>query len=629
MEIKNSDLKNNFLLNNENDNYKHILFYLDLTSYCFKINLLTDGEVNVGFVTRFVHLSNYSKVDDDNHAVMIKSDIFKCHDILNCFVDTLNKTIEFYKNGEKLNIQVSEQIFDFIPVFAIVSLSSQQQVNINFNQTLEKGLVKQYDEFQSMKLNNWKKNFNFEKWNCQTNVQIFKFYQTKLPSFFTNDKQKKYNKAMMQLQEIINNTSANLEDDINFFLKPVIASNNETSYCQFLQAAIENCGSNINENQISCFAYCLAFMNKFLKEHKFNTYIVHSMLLYYFDTLNFNLVNDTLPIRNLCILLAQNDFFILKNICCEHVANQSISFLRSVLTCSVDHWSQLFALIALKKTIPYSKYFLQRDEITEKFIDLWKNEKNLDEMVRHQLFLCAHIFYEFYDFYHPMRIRLLTLEQTYERFSQETDYLQMNPNDKNEYVKLFPYNNLLVRNDENGFQTIRSTFSINPGTYYFEVTILTNGPMRIGLASKQMDIRHALGDNKLSFGIDGFNCCLIIDNEQYSFKTIRPRWKPEDVVGVYFDSFKHLINFTINNKIIEFDTNPFANNFDFNCPYYVAASLGIFQQCIFNFKNISIPSEILNDSNILGNITKIHNSAVFFSSNASIRDMALKGIFML
>ncbi|KAH9401911.1 RING finger and SPRY domain-containing protein 1, partial [Tyrophagus putrescentiae] len=198
------------------------------------------------------------------------------------------------------------------------------------------------------------------------------------------------------------------------------------------------------------------------------------------------------------------------------------------------------------------------------------------------------------------------------------------------------FSNLMVRNDDDLFRTVRSKFSINPGKFYFEVTILTAGKMRIGLAAKQMAIIDTVGNNPFSVGIDGFERCVWMNKKKYHFTKSQSCWLPGDVIGIYFDSYSKTIIFGINNQVVELDGNPFKNNsfknidkqalfkndpFDSfifaSLPCHVAVSLGMFQQCYFNFNCTVIPSEFLNKLEIVGQNVNIQNSLVSFLGGAN------------
>ncbi|KAH9400017.1 hypothetical protein TYRP_001573, partial [Tyrophagus putrescentiae] len=62
------------------------------------------------------------------------------------------------------------------------------------------------------------------------------------------------------------------------------------------------------------------------------------------------------------------------------------------------------------------------------------------------------------------------------------------------------------------------------------ITLITAGSMRIGIATKKMDIREKIGQNGISIGIDGFKRCVVMNNKKHFFDTYMPRWKINDVI---------------------------------------------------------------------------------------------------
>ncbi|KAH9395788.1 RING finger and SPRY domain-containing protein 1 [Tyrophagus putrescentiae] len=147
----------------------------------------------------------------------------------------------------------------------------------------------------------------------------------------------------------------------------------------------------------------------------------------------------------------------------------------------------------------------------------------------------------------------------------------------------------MIQNDNDNYETIRYKFSISPPSFYFEVTIITVGSMKIGLALKQMDIKNVVGENALSIGIDGYNRCVWMHNKEYKFKTSHSPWNAGDIIGIYVDLVNCSIIFGINNEIIEIDGDPFNKEFIFSkLPCHVAATLWQYQQFFHHHSKIHI-----------------------------------------
>ena len=62
--------------------------------------------------------------------------------------------------------------------------------------------------------------------------------------------------------------------------------------------------------------------------------------------------------------------------------------------------------------------------------------------------------------------------------------MMLNSNDVSEYLKIGP-NGLEARCDASSFESVRCTFSVSSGCWYYEVLIVTSGVMQIGWATKQ------------------------------------------------------------------------------------------------------------------------------------------------
>ena len=59
----------------------------------------------------------------------------------------------------------------------------------------------------------------------------------------------------------------------------------------------------------------------------------------------------------------------------------------------------------------------------------------------------------------------------------------LNTNDVSEYLKISP-NGLIARCDCTSFESVRSTFGVDKGVWYYEVELYTAGVMQIGWATK-------------------------------------------------------------------------------------------------------------------------------------------------
>ena len=64
-------------------------------------------------------------------------------------------------------------------------------------------------------------------------------------------------------------------------------------------------------------------------------------------------------------------------------------------------------------------------------------------------------------------------------------------------IVLFPifFSSKKARNDTLTFESVRSTVQVDQGTWFYEVTILTNGIMQIGFATKSASFMNDVSIN--------------------------------------------------------------------------------------------------------------------------------------
>jgi len=125
----------------------------------------------------------------------------------------------------------------------------------------------------------------------------------------------------------------------------------------------------------------------------------------------------------------------------------------------------------------------------------------------------------------------------YRRPSYETidhRYLNviLNEKDVSEYLKLGP-DGLEARSDTVSFESVRCTYHVNSGVWYYEVLIITDGVMQIGWATKQSKFMnhegYGIGDDQYSIAYDG--CRNLIWYGAKSIPHTNPPWKSGDIVG--------------------------------------------------------------------------------------------------
>src|SRR5699024_117304 len=103
---------------------------------------------------------------------------------------------------------------------------------------------------------------------------------------------------------------------------------------------------------------------------------------------------------------------------------------------------------------------------------------------------------------------------------------------------------LSARSDEwTNRTTIRSKFEVNSGVYFYEVLLLTGGPVRVGWTSGKADLAAELLD-KQSICFDGY--LQRIWHDGASIVLNEKRWKAGDIVGALLDLTNHQVTFYLN-----------------------------------------------------------------------------------
>ena len=185
---------------------------------------------------------------------------------------------------------------------------------------------------------------------------------------------------------------------------------------------------------------------------------------------------------------------------------------------------------------------------------------------------------------------------TYETIDRDNLNVMLNSRDASENLKISA-NGLTARNDTSRFESVRCTFAITSGIYYYEVLIVTPGVMQIGFATKQSKfLNHdgfGVGDDDQSIAYDG--CRQLIWQSGKSTCTNLPRWKEGDIVGCLIDMETQHVRFSLNGKMSETNTDLFKNK-PICLQYFGAASFMPFQQCEFNFGRVPFvyPPETYN-----------------------------------
>ncbi|XP_035230318.1 RING finger and SPRY domain-containing protein 1-like, partial [Stegodyphus dumicola] len=170
---------------------------------------------------------------------------------------------------------------------------------------------------------------------------------------------------------------------------------------------------------------------------------------------------------------------------------------------------------------------------------------------------------------------------TYEHVDRTNLNAMLNSNDVSEYLKISA-DGLTARSDASSFESVRCTFQVDSGVWYYEVTIVTSGVMQIGWATKNSKFLnhegYGIGDDEYSLAYDG--CRQLIWYNAASSSHNHLCWKPGDVLGSLLDLNNLCVIFYLNGNPLPPCTHLFQSA---RSGFFAAASFMSFQQCEFNF----------------------------------------------
>ncbi|VDP06139.1 unnamed protein product [Soboliphyme baturini] len=123
-------------------------------------------------------------------------------------------------------------------------------------------------------------------------------------------------------------------------------------------------------------------------------------------------------------------------------------------------------------------------------------------------------------------------QYSYETVVTDGINVMLNNNDVSEYLKISP-NGLEARCDVSSFESVRCTFPVNSGIWYYEALIVTPGVMQIGWATKNSKFLnhegYGIGDDEYSVAYDG--CRQLLWHNASSQSTNHPMWNSG--MGIY------------------------------------------------------------------------------------------------
>lgn len=283
--------------------------------------------------------------------------------------------------------------------------------------------------------------------------------------------------------------------------------------------------------------------------------------------------------RNLCVILgclAEK----LAGPCSIAVLNEStLNYLMKNINEGQSKDITLFSLIALEKfaQTAENKSTIKKKLATYDTNPLLKLESyanDTTDVTMRQIGFCAQWSLDNY-------FLIENRSYTYETVDVENINVMLNTKDVSEYLKISP-DGLEARCDSYLFESVRSTYQVTNGAWYYEVLIITSGVMQIGWAQKQSNFMtndgYGIGDDAYSIAFDG--CRRLTWHKAKSTPTNLPMWQGGSICGCYIDLDASEVIFSLDGIETQSVNNIFN---DTNNGFFPAASFMSFQQCRFNF----------------------------------------------
>lgn len=170
---------------------------------------------------------------------------------------------------------------------------------------------------------------------------------------------------------------------------------------------------------------------------------------------------------------------------------------------------------------------------------------------------------------------------TYKKVNLKNINAMLNVNDASEYLKISA-DGLKARSDASSFESVRCTFQVDSGVWYYEVYIATAGVMQIGWATRDSSfLNHegqGIGDDEFSMAYDG--CRQLIWFKAESRPIHQKCWNPGDTLGLLLNIDEKYLSFSLNGEALPSYDDLFQYS---SGGYFAAASFMSYQQCEFNF----------------------------------------------
>lgn len=173
---------------------------------------------------------------------------------------------------------------------------------------------------------------------------------------------------------------------------------------------------------------------------------------------------------------------------------------------------------------------------------------------------------------------------SYETVDVSNINVMLNTKDVSEYLKISS-DGLEARCDSYSFESVRCTFEVRQGAWYYEVLIITPGVMQIGFATKQSSFLsnegYGIGDDHFSISFDG--CRRLVWYNAKSKSVSLPCWQGGSICGCYIDLDNREVIFSLDGVESAVLNQVFDYTRHYNSGFFAAASFMSFQQCRFNF----------------------------------------------
>ncbi|XP_055299379.1 RING finger and SPRY domain-containing protein 1-like [Sitodiplosis mosellana] len=296
------------------------------------------------------------------------------------------------------------------------------------------------------------------------------------------------------------------------------------------------------------------------------------------DMISYSLRRTPRRERNLCVILGCLAEKLAGPSSIAVLSESTLSYLIGNLDEGIYPEVMLFSIIALEKFAQKSenKATIKRKlaMFTENPLLRLERHANSDDHTLRQVGYCARWCLDNYFIIEGRKY-------SYEVVDVSNVNVMLNTRDVSEYLKISP-DGLEARCDAYLFESVRCTYQVNAGCWYYEVTIITPGVMQIGWATKDSNFLshegYGIGDDPYSIAFDG--CRRLIWHNAKSLPHDLPSWQGGSVLGCLLDLDAHEVIFSLNGVEGGVLKQVFGSAKD---GFFAAASCMSFQQCRFNF----------------------------------------------